>query len=702
MPFFLLHIHIHFPLHFIAILQKMPSGAIPPLRQMTSQSPTGSKQLPSPPCTSWRTYPLNPRDLHRLTRVGGPTEIVFHIVQTGISLFALCNIISTIHFQLIDGYFSPTAWFLLLACLFSITTAVGYALLAWWTRTASVQEEIKMSVRLAHAAAIEAAHVQAQVQAHAAQGNTRASSSSLWSLAEKSNSPINSSNGALTPNRRSRILRISAFVLCPLPRVCILLGLVALTLLASILQGYRIRKGTRCSLYDEPLRGFCRSTKSAVGAVFLESVLWLCWFAFWFFVSFHKTPGPDEVEIDDDGCSVVRMGLSQHTVAPTAGTTNGIGGGRRGDSDLELTIMPSVPVQWSHPGNVYSPATPTPTAAVGWHDSRQDDLDEHRKQSCRPLPTPEKGVQESRSPSSSSSSSLPSLSSSSSSTLHPDGRTMQQQRKQDKRQALPSTSAGATAGTEVLPPSSRARKAHPPAPPRINIMSAVPKVATKFEGPRTRGGHLSGPSSTSPVSSFSVRMPDTSKMSPSSHSNSRNSILVPMPAMTSRQSNRMSRSFSADVPLDSSNSQGRSTASLSSAAPTTATTRPRSISLGPSGAKAAISLLRPPPCPLPSATNNTNNSTMGNNSGNGEMGGKFGRNRPNSSEFVLLSLQDQQKVDLYWEGQLPYPPPPPLSPTSPSVGAFFVDLEDSEKERVLTGNRVSFQLRQAQVRSSTQ
>ncbi|KAK3810430.1 MAG: hypothetical protein JOS17DRAFT_843488 [Linnemannia elongata] len=681
----------------------MPSRAIPPHRQMPSQSLTRSKQPPSPPCTTWRTYPLNPCDLHRLTRVGGPTEIVFHAIQTGVCLFALCNIISTIHFQLIDEYFSPTAWFLLLACLFSITTAVGYGLLAWWTRTATVQEEIKMSVRLAHAAAIEAAHVQAQVQARAAQGNTRISSSSLWSLAETSNSP-SSSNGALAPDRRSRILRIAAFVLCPLPRVCILLGLVALTLLASILQGYRIRKGARCSLYDEPLRGFCRSTKSAVGAVFLESVLWVCWFAFWFFVSFHKSLGPDEVGIDDDGCSVVQMGLSQHTMALAAATANGGRGGRRGGSDLELTIMPSVPMHWNQPESVYSPVTPTPTAAVGWHDSRQDDLDVHRKQSSRPLPTPEKGVQESRFPASSSSSSLPSLSSSSSSTLHPDGRTMQQQQRQDRRHPSPSTSAAATAGTEVLPPSSRARKAHPPAPSRINTTSAVPKVATKFEGPRIRGSHHSGPPLTSPVSSFSVRMSDTNKTSSSSHSNSRNSILVPTPAMTSSQSNRMSRSFSADVPIDSANSQGRSysATSPSSAAPTAFTTRPRSISLGPSGAKAAISLLRPPPCPLPSATNNnTSNSTTSNNSGNGHMGGKFGRNRPNSSEFVLLSPQDQQKVDMYWEGQLPYPPPPPLSPTSPSVGAFFADLEDSE-ERVLTGNRVSFQLRQAQVRSSTQ
>ncbi|KAG9070702.1 hypothetical protein KI688_008241 [Linnemannia hyalina] len=683
----------------------VPALGAPPAGFCPGMPPFASPQGFRPGQPLAGTYPLNPRDLHRLTRVGGPTEIVFHTVQTGVSILALYNIVSTIHFQLIDGYFSPTAWFLLLACLFSITTAVGYGLLAWWTRTASVQEEIKMSVRLAHTAAIEAAHVQAQVQAHAAQGNTRASSSSLWSLAEKSNSPTSSSsNGALTPGRRSKILRVSAFVLCPLPRVCILLGLVALTLLASILQGYRIRKGIRCLLYDEPLRGFCRSTKSAVGAVFLESVLWLCWFAFWFFVSFHKAPRPDEMEIGDDGCSVVRMGLSQHTVAPTAGAANDNGGGRRGDSDLELTMMPSGPVQWNQSGSVYSPVTPIPTAAVGWHDSRKGDLDEHRKQSRRPLPTPEKEVQGSRSLASSSSSCLPSLSSSSSSTLHPDGRTMQQRQKQDKRQPSPSTSAAATAGTEVLTPTSRAGKAHPPAPPRINTTSAVPKVATKFEGPRTRGSHHSGPPSTSPVSSFSVRMPDTSGASPSSHRNSRNSILVPTPSMTSRQSNRMSRSLSADVPLDSNNGQGRSysATSLSSTTPATAITRPRSTSLGPSGVKAAISLLRPPPCPLPSATNNNTNNSTTSNSGNRDKSGKFGRNRPNSSEFILLSLQDQQKVDMYWEGQLPYPPPPPLSPTSPSVGAFFSDLEDSEKERVLTGNRISFQSRQAQVRSSTQ
>ncbi|KAF9148037.1 hypothetical protein BG015_010252 [Linnemannia schmuckeri] len=674
----------------------MPSEAIPLYWQMPSHSPIRSKQLPSSPRPSWRTYPLNPRDLHRLTRVGGPTEIVFHAVQTGVSLFALYNIISTINFQLIDEYFSPTAWFLLLACLFSITTAVGYGLLAWWTRTASVQEEIKVSVRLAHAAAIEVAHVQAQVQAHAAQGNTRASSTSLWSLAEKSNSPINSSNGALIPYPRSKILRISAFVLCPLPRVCILLGLVALTLLASILQGYRIRKGTHCSLYDELLRGFCWSTKSAVGAVFLESVLWLCWFAFWFFASFHKTLGPDEMKFDDDSSSVVRMGLSQHSVATSVGSVNsgGEGGWRRGDSDLELTIAPTVPVQWNQAGSVYSPVTPAPVAAVGWHDSRQGDLNEHWEQSRRPLPTPEKGTQESTFPVPSS----PSLASSSSSllsTLHPDGRTMQKQH-QDRRQPLPSKSTASTAETEASTPSSQARITQPPAPLRINTAIAVQKVATKFEGPRTRGSHHSGVPSTSPVSSFSVRMPDTSRISALSYNN-RSSILAPTPAMTSRQSNRLSRSFSADVPLDSNNIQGPYSA-ISPSSVTRTAARPRSTSLGPSGAKTTISLLRPPPCPLPSATNNSTAGT----SGNKDVGGKFGRNRPNSSEFVLLSSEDQQKVDLYWEGQLPYPPPPPLSPTSPSIGASFADLGDLEKERVLMGKQVSFQLRQAQVQSLAQ
>lgn len=670
----------------------MPSGAIPPYRQMPSQPLAESKQTPSAPRTSWRTYPLNLRDLHRLTRVGGLTEIVFHSIQTGVSFFALCNIISTINFQLVDGYFSPTAWFLFLACLFSITTAVGYGLLAWWTRTISVQEEIKMSVRLTHAATIEAAQAQAQVQAYAAQGDTRTSSSSLWSLAENSNSrdTNSSSNGALTPDCRSKILRISAFVLCPLPRVCILLGLVALTLLASILQGYRIRKGTRCSLYDEPLRGFCRSTKRAVGAVFLESVLWLCWFAFWFFVSFHKIPGPDEIEIDADGSSVVRMGLSQHSAATTTGFVSGGEGGRGADSDLELAVTPTALEQWRQAGSDYSPVTPPPVAATGWHDSRRGDLDEHQEQSHHLSPTSpplsENGLQQSMFAASSSSSSLTSassssLASSSSSTLS----TLQP----DRRQL---SSPMVTTGAEMSTPSARARKAHPLTLPRINTASAVQNVAAKFEGPRTRGSHHSGPPSTSPVSSFSVRMPGASRTSSFPHDN-RNSILVPTPAITSRQSNRMSRSYSADVPLNSSDSQDlHSEASPSSATPTTFTARPRSISLGPSGGKAATSLLRPPPCPLPSATNSNNsgnNHTAG-NSGNKDVGSKFGRNRPSSSEFVLLSSEDQQKVDMCWEGQLPYPPPPPLSPRSLSVGALFADLEDSEKEKALTGSRASF------------
>ncbi|KAG0272265.1 hypothetical protein BGZ95_011990, partial [Linnemannia exigua] len=639
------------------------------------------------------TYPLTPRDLHRLTRVGGLTETVFHTVQTGVSLFALCNVISTIHFQLADGYFSPTAWFLLLACLCSITTAVGYGLLAWWTRTVSVQEEIKMSVRLAHAAAIEAAQEQAQVQARAAQAEARVSSSSLWSLAEKSPT----SSGALTPDRRSKILRISAFVLCPLPRVCILLGLIALTLLASLLQGYRIRKGTHCLLYEEPLRGFCRSTKSAVGAVFLESVLWLCWFAFWFFVSFHKTPGPGEMEVDGDGSSVVRMGLSQHSAS---GASGGGERSRGNDSDLELARMPTVPVRWNQAGSNYSPVTPSPAPVAEWHDSRQGDPNEHRQQKSRPF-SPEKKLQESRSVApSTSSSSLASYLSSTSSLLRPDGRTMQQQ--QERRIPSPPTPqvSGAAETVAYSTPSSRARRVHPPAPPRINTAAAVQKGAIKFEGPRTRGSNHTGPPSSSPVSSFSVRMLD------SNSGNSRNSIIVP--AMAVRQTSRMSRSYSADISLDPAPNSGTfpSSSANNHTSPATATVRPRSISLGTSGAKAAAAaaacLLRPPPCPLPSAnnSNNSNNSTAGINN-HRDVGGRLVRHRPSSSEFVLLTAEEQQKVDLYWDGQLPYPPPPPLSPTSPSVGTFFPDLEDSEKEKVLRGTRLSFQSRQPQVRSST-
>ncbi|KAG0377634.1 hypothetical protein BGX24_005737 [Mortierella sp. AD032] len=549
-----------------------------------------------------------------------------------------------------------------------------------------------MSVRLAHAAAIEAAQEQAKVQARAAQADA-VSSSSLWSLAEKS--PTSSS--ALTPDRRCKILRTSAFVLCPLPRVCILLGLIALTLLASLLQGYRIRKGTHCSLYEEPLRGFCRSTKSAAGAVFLESVLWLCWFAFWFFVSFHKTPGSDEMEVDGDGSSVVRMGLSQHSASFSSG------GGERSrgsDSDLELGRMPTVPVQWDQAGSNYSPVTPSPAPVAEWHDSRQGDLDEHCQQKSRPIPPPEKELQESRSMApSTSSSSFTSCLSSTSSLLHPDGRTMQRQ--QERRLPSPSTPqvAGAAGTVAYSTPSSRARKMHPPVPPRINTAALVQKGAVKFEGPRTRGSNHTGPPSSSSVSSFSVRILDTDS------GNNRNSIIVP--AMAVRQTNHMSRSYSADISLDQGQNSATfpSSSAINSTSPATATVRPRSVSLGTSGTKAAASaaaacLLRPPPCPLPSANNNnnSNNGTAGINH-HKDVGGRL---RPSSSEFVLLTTEEQQKVDLYWGGQLPYPPPPPLSPSSSSVGTFFPDLEDSEKEKALRGTRLSFQSKHPQVRSSTQ
>ncbi|KAI1296190.1 hypothetical protein EDD11_007509 [Mortierella claussenii] len=92
----------------------------------------------------------------------------------------------------------------------------------------------------------------------------------------------------------SKLLRL------PLARVWIMLSLVALTLVASVLQGLRIRRGIDCEVYGKLVEDYCRTTKTAVTTSLLASLLWLVWFTFWFLTSYCIGIGSNSGVIDDD------------------------------------------------------------------------------------------------------------------------------------------------------------------------------------------------------------------------------------------------------------------------------------------------------------------------------------------------------------------------------------------------------------------
>ncbi|KAG0250127.1 hypothetical protein BG011_008641 [Mortierella polycephala] len=72
--------------------------------------------------------------------------------------------------------------------------------------------------------------------------------------------------------------------------------------------------------------------------------------------------------------------------------------------------------------------------------------------------------------------------------------------------------------------------------------------------------------------------------------------------------------------------------------------------------------------------------------------------RPISADIILLSPDDQHKLQQFWDGQISYPPPPPLSPGTPTSISFFPDLEEQEKDKVLKRTSQLFTAQQPQIR----
>ncbi|KAF9148783.1 hypothetical protein BG015_009473 [Linnemannia schmuckeri] len=192
-----------------------------------------------------------------------PLELGLHGTVAFLSLYAVYSILATIRFQNLHGYTSLTALFLLLATATSFVMAVGYMILAWWARTAEGAAHIRSHLLL--------------------QRHDRLTSDveTLISTTKPNN------RGVATLSRSAKlvtraIVRVSVFLVSPLPRLCILIGLVVACSLAATMQWYKIRNGIDCAAVAPEYRRFCATTKAAVTSTTVTTCFWIVWLGLWF------------------------------------------------------------------------------------------------------------------------------------------------------------------------------------------------------------------------------------------------------------------------------------------------------------------------------------------------------------------------------------------------------------------------------------
>ncbi|KAF8987681.1 hypothetical protein BGZ52_003226 [Haplosporangium bisporale] len=177
-----------------------------------------------------------------LTSVNCAVELATHGIQAFVSLYAVCSIISAIHFQAAHNFTSLTAWFLFLITGASLLVALTYILLAWWSRTSGGLDRIKTCLQA---------------------GDVKRAPAP-W------------------------IIRAVVFLLSIRPRMGVILGMVASTLLASVMQQFKIRNASNCLALPAAFHHFCHTTKAAVIATFLSCFFWGFWFAYWFYMAYYK------------------------------------------------------------------------------------------------------------------------------------------------------------------------------------------------------------------------------------------------------------------------------------------------------------------------------------------------------------------------------------------------------------------------------
>ncbi|KAF9095375.1 hypothetical protein BGX23_000601 [Mortierella sp. AD031] len=160
-------------------------------------------------------------------------------------------------FQSQHGHTSLTALFMFLVTAVSFVMAIGYMVLAWYTRTPQGAAHLQRGRDLLGLASDY-------------MDSTAKSTTLLWR--------------AVLVIRR--VLRVGSFLVSPLPRLCILIGLVVATFLAGMMQWYKIRNGINCVAVAKEFRHFCSTTKAAVTATFVAMIVWMVWSGLWFRRSF--------------------------------------------------------------------------------------------------------------------------------------------------------------------------------------------------------------------------------------------------------------------------------------------------------------------------------------------------------------------------------------------------------------------------------
>ncbi|KAF8984518.1 hypothetical protein BGZ46_007778 [Entomortierella lignicola] len=265
----------------LALASSLPR---PPSMSQQPEIPDNYPYLPPPGIySSGSDHPLQTRSFdNRQTKTHRIIEIFFHGIQAIVSTYALLNIISTVHFQLVHEYISGTAWTLLFASAVSTLMALWYCMLAWHADTTGAKSEED----------IEKALETRQNIGYSREREAR-------------------SKKLENTHKRDGALRCCfEFLISPRPRVWVLISLISLTLMSSVLQGYRIRKGFNCRQYTEIYRGFCETTKAAVISTFLTSLLWFCWFAYWFLTAFclHRNRSYRSELLDEDIIDGLAMG----------------------------------------------------------------------------------------------------------------------------------------------------------------------------------------------------------------------------------------------------------------------------------------------------------------------------------------------------------------------------------------------------------
>lgn len=83
-------------------------------------------------------------------------------------------------------------------------------------------------------------------------------------------------------------IRTAVFLISIRSRLGILLAMVATTLLAAVMQQFKIRNSPDCNTLPVPLRHFCHTTKVAVTSTFMSFFFWGVWFAYWYYMVYYK------------------------------------------------------------------------------------------------------------------------------------------------------------------------------------------------------------------------------------------------------------------------------------------------------------------------------------------------------------------------------------------------------------------------------